>query len=78
MLKRLLSIHGKPHRYAGVLATGLAAYLTLGFVAAKWIFIGEVQLPSFLHSMLIIGGTALFALIHISSMRKLDSVKRKD
>ena len=75
MLAPLFSREGRYRRYAFVLAGGLLVYLFGGFLLAKWLFTGAAVHPS---PAVLVGlpvGAVLFALIHISSMKQLDSVR---
>lgn len=77
MLETVFSRQGRYIRYAALLAAGLLVYLLGGFVFVKWVFEGELVRPS---PWLLFGlavGAVLFALMHIRSMQRLDSVSPK-
>jgi len=77
MLNRLFSTPQQHRRYALTVSLGLAAYLSLGFIAVKWLFLGEVVWPSIAALALLLGAAAIFAFIHVASMRQLDSVPKR-
>ena len=76
MLKKLLSSRGRYRLYAICLAIGLFGYLLGGFMLLKALAGVEPFIPSLQQ---IAGGillTGAFAIIHINSMRWLDTPKR--
>ena len=77
MLKRLFSTHQRHRRYAIAVSLGLAAYLSVGFVVVKWLFLGDVLRPSVGTLAVLLAGTAVFACIHIASMQQLDAVPKQ-
>lgn len=75
MLATVFSRPGRYQRYAAILSAWLLVYLLGGFLAAKWLFTGTPVLPSPLTAIGLALGAAVFALIHMRSMRRLDSVR---
>lgn len=76
MLKSFFSECGRYGKYAAVVAGGVSIYLVTGFILAKQIFEAETILPTPTFLTLLLVGACVFALIHISSMRKLDSTSK--
>lgn len=74
MIERFFSTPQRHRTYAIALAIGLALYLVVGFVAVKWIFLGESHVPSFGTCVLILVAPVIFASVHIASMKQLDRV----
>lgn len=72
MLKRFFSTRGRYRLYAIGVAVGLAIYLIGGFVLSKALWSETPFTPSLYELAGLFGCTALFAAIHISSMRDLD------
>jgi hypothetical protein len=77
MLDRLFSTHNQHRTYAVVIAISLAVYLVAGFALVKWLFLGQVVLPTLVTGALILAATGLFASVHIASMKQLDRVSRR-
>lgn len=73
MLNRLFSTPQRHWRYALTVSLGLAAYLSLGFIAVKWLFLGEVVWPSIAMLALLLAAAAGFACLHVTSMQQLDA-----
>jgi hypothetical protein len=73
MLEPLFSRPGRYRRYAALLASGLLTYLLGGFLLAKWLLAGEQVLPSAGTALGLLLVAVLFALMHVNSMRSLDS-----
>jgi len=76
MLKAFFSECGRYGKYAAVVAGGISIYLVTGFILAKQIFEAETLLPTPTFLVLLLVGASVFALIHISSMKKLDSTSK--
>ncbi|MBV1934141.1 MAG: hypothetical protein KUG59_05600 [Parvibaculaceae bacterium] len=76
MLKTFFSECGRYAKYAAVVAGAISMYLVTGFILAKKFFEAEILLPTPTFLALLLVGACVFALIHISSMRKLDSTSR--
>ncbi len=76
MLKTFFSECGRYGKYAAVVAGALSIYLVTGFILAKQVFEAETILPTPTFLALLLVGAGAFALIHISSMKKLDSTRR--
>lgn len=76
MLKTFFSEPGRYGKYAALVAGGLSIYLGVGFILAKQIFEDETVRPTPTVFVLLLVGACVFALIHISSMKKLDSTRK--
>ncbi len=77
MLEPLFSRSGRYRLYAGLLAGGLLVYLFGGFLLAKWLLADSIVHPSLPVLIGLPVGGVLFALIHIRSMQRLDSVRAR-
>jgi hypothetical protein len=77
MLQYLFSSHQRHSRYAVAISLGCLTLLLGGYIAVKWLFLGEFLLPSLGAFALIIAATILFARLHIASMKGLDAVPKR-
>lgn len=77
MLDRLFSSPQRHKRYAIAVSVSIASYLFAGFLAVKWLFLGEAIIPSVGTIILIMFGTGVFAAIHNASMRQLDQPSQR-
>jgi len=75
MLQRLFSKRGKYRLYAASLAAGLLVYLFGGFILAKALFGQEPFVPTIAQTIGVFVFTGIFALLHVRSMKDLDTPK---